>query len=69
MSFECAFRDGCGATNSLPDWPPVGRGFSYKSPDHSANDCASRADYAADCRASYGADCLLRNWRNLDIFR
>jgi hypothetical protein len=42
---------------------PVSRSFSNKSADHSTNDCASRAGYAADRRTSYGPSCLLRNWR------
>jgi hypothetical protein len=69
VSFECAFPDCRSASSSLPDWPSAGCSFSHDSTDHSANDCASRAGYAADCCTGYGASCLLRNWRNLDIFR
>ena len=48
---------------------PSAAAFPTRAPDHSANDCASRAGYAADRRTSYGPSCLLRNWRNLKIFR
>jgi hypothetical protein len=66
---ECTFRNRPGASNSLPNRLPLGRGFPRESTGYSANDCANRASYAANCRTSYGASCLLRNRRNLDVFR
>ena len=68
LAFECAFR-ACSTSSNLPNWPLAACCFSCESSDDSSNHGANWSSYAADCRTRNGASCLLRDRRNLDIFR